>query len=213
VTEPEASSLAARWPLAGAAPLRDALLTAYAEGHRGYHDRRHLTEVLDRLDELAAGGVDAAGSRPVRLAAWFHDAVYDGDAGAEGRSATWAERALPEAGVPAAEVAEVARLVRMTEHHRPSDDDEAGAALSDADLAVLASPPTRYREYVAGVRREHAHVPDDVFAAGRAAVLRDLLAAPTLFRTDQARRQWERTARDNLDRELADLDRWSGRSG
>jgi predicted metal-dependent HD superfamily phosphohydrolase len=213
VTEPEACPLAGRWPLAGAAVLRDSLLAAYAEDRRGYHDRRHLAEVLDRLDELAAAGADAAGSRTVRLAAWFHDAVYDGEAGDEERSATWAERALPGAGVPAEEVAEVARLVRMTQHHRPGPDDAAGAALSDADLAVLSSSPARYREYVAGVRAEYAHVPDDAFAAGRAAVLRDLMAAPTLFRTDAARRRWEHAARANLARELADLDRRAGRPG
>ena len=31
--------------------VRDALLAAYGDGARGYHDLRHLTEVLDRLDE------------------------------------------------------------------------------------------------------------------------------------------------------------------
>ncbi len=36
--------------------VRDALLAAYADPGRGYHDTLHLTEVLDRLDELAAAG-------------------------------------------------------------------------------------------------------------------------------------------------------------
>ena len=105
------------------------------------------------------------------LAAWFHDAVYDGERDAEERSAAWAEDALAPL-VPAPVVAEVARLVRLTETHQPDDADPNGCALSDADLAILAAPPDRYDEYVAAVRREYAHLPDDVFDAGRAAVLR-----------------------------------------
>ena len=73
--------------------------------------------MLDRLEELGSTGVDAT---TVALAAWFHDAVYDGADDDEERSAQWAERALP-----AEHAGEVARLVRMTVHHRPADDDPA----------------------------------------------------------------------------------------
>ena len=188
------------WPLGDElTEVRDELAAAYATG-RGYHDTRHLTEVLDRLDELERAG-EGFDTTAVRLAAWFHDGVYDGEAGAEERSAQWAEDALR--GRPEAD--EVARLVRLTEHHRPDADDPNGGALSDADLAILAAPPERYTEYVADVRREYAHVPDDLFAAGRAAVLRDLLAKPTLFHTEHARRHWEPPARANVEAELAQL--------
>ncbi len=78
--------------------------------------------------------------------------------------------------------------------------------LCDADLAILAAEPGRYAEYVAGVRREYPHVSDADFAHGRAAVLRDLLAKPTLFHTESARRRWEQAARANVERELADLE-------
>jgi len=124
---------------------------------------------------------------------------------AEERSAQWAERALPDAGADPATVAEVARLVRLTERHRPADDDASGALLSDADLGILAADENRYRDYVATVRREYAHVPDDDFAAGRGAVLSDLLAKPTLFHTAYAREHWEAAARANVARELAQL--------
>ena len=49
-------NLVDRWPLAGAEDVRDALLAAYADPRRGYHDTQHLREVLDRLDELEAAG-------------------------------------------------------------------------------------------------------------------------------------------------------------
>jgi predicted metal-dependent HD superfamily phosphohydrolase len=189
-----------RWPLgADLTDVRDELVAAYSTG-RGYHDERHLAEVLDRLDELGEAG-EVFDSEAVALAAWFHDAVYDGQAGAEERSAAWALRAL--AGRPAAE--EVARLVRLTESHRPADDDANGCALSDADLAILGAPAARYSEYAADVRREYAHVPDDLFRIGRTAVLRDLLAKKSLFHTAHAREHWESRARANLDAEIASL--------
>ena len=189
--------LSERWPLPDATDARDALLAAYAHPARRYHDTRHLTEVLDRLDELP----DRFDRLEVTLAAWFHDGVYDGGPGAEERSAQWASAALVDRDPALA--AEVARLVRLTETHRPADDDPNGCALSDADLAILAAPPERYAEYVAAVREEYAHVPDDAFRSGRTAILADLLARPHLFHTAYAREHWEAPARRNLTAELA----------
>ena len=103
-------------------------------------------------------------------------------------------------------VAEVVRLVRLTETHTPDDHDTNGCALSDADLGILAAERSRYDEYVAAVRREYAHLEDDVFDAGRADVLRSLAAKPHLFHTPYARERWEAAARANLERELRELD-------
>jgi predicted metal-dependent HD superfamily phosphohydrolase len=192
-------TLADRWPLETRRAVRDELLAAYGSPGRSYHDQRHLAEVLDRLRDL---GCD---DRVVLLAAWFHDAVYDGAPDDEERSAAWAERALPDSLGP-----EVARLVRLTQSHRPADDDPAGQALCDADLAILASPSERYAEYASDVRREYAHVPNEDFARGRAAVLTELLAKPALFQTERGHRLWEAAARANV---TAELRRLTGESG
>ena len=191
------------WPLPGARELGARLVACYAHPDRGYHDSRHLSEVLERIAELSTHG-SGFDRMPVLLAAWFHDGVYDGQADAEQRSAAWAAEALPTLVEPAV-VDEVVRLVLLTETHRPADDDANGCALSDADLAILAAAPERYAEYVASVRTEYAHVPDDAFAAGRAAVLRDLLSKPHLFHTAYARDSWEDAARANVERELGTL--------
>jgi predicted metal-dependent HD superfamily phosphohydrolase len=200
----DSPDLSGAWPLDEALGLRDELLAAYGDPGRGYHDTRHLAEVLERLEELAASGV-AFERRAVRLAAWFHDAVYDGRAGDEERSARWAEEAL-QGLLGAGEVAEVVRLVRLTEHHRPEEGDVNGCALSDADLAVLASAPERYRRYVEDVRHEYAAVPDVEFRRGRAAVLRALVEQERLFRTSHAREHWEAAARRNVTDELGELE-------
>jgi predicted metal-dependent HD superfamily phosphohydrolase len=214
---PAHDALLARWTAtldraraAGAGPAPEPaaygadLLGRWSEPQRRYHGTDHLLAVLDHVDTLAA---HAADPDAVRLAAWFHDAVYRPERSEnEERSARLAERALPEAGVPAARVAEVARLVRLTETHDPAEGDRDGEVLCDADLAVLAGAPADYARYAAAVREEYAFVPDDAFRDGRSAVLRQLLALPRLFRTPHGRDHWEEPARHNLRSELALLD-------
>ncbi|WP_338897564.1 hypothetical protein WBG99_19800 [Streptomyces sp. TG1A-60] len=185
------------------------LIKRWSEPQRKYHTLDHLTAVLDHIDVLEEYAADA---NVVRLAAWFHDAVYLPERSTnEERSARLAERALPEAGVPDDKTREVARLVRLTVSHDPADDDPDGQVLCDADLAVLASPPDAYAAYAAAVRGEYGFVPDDAFREGRAAVLRQLLALPRLFRTPYGRRKWEGRARENLRAELDALT--AGRAG
>jgi predicted metal-dependent HD superfamily phosphohydrolase len=181
-------------------PYADNLLARWQEPQRRYHTLTHLTAVLDHVDVLEQHADDPD---VVRLAAWFHDAVYLPDRSEnEERSARLAERALPEAGVPDEKTAEVARLVRLTVGHDPAADDRDGQVLCDADLAILAAPPSAYAAYTAAVREEYAFVPGDAFRAGRAAILRQLLDLPRLFRTPHGAAEWEATARYNLRGEL-----------
>lgn len=133
----------ARPPGAGPdpAPYADNLLARWQEPQRHYHTLAHLTAVLEHIDVLEKYAADPD---VVRLAAWFHDAVYLPERSEnEERSARLAERALLEAGVSEARTAQVARLVRLTVTHAPADDDRDGQVLCDADLAILASPPPR----------------------------------------------------------------------
>ncbi|MEU4551450.1 HD domain-containing protein [Micromonospora violae] len=196
---------------AGAGPDPDTtragerLLARWREPHRHYHTLAHLTAVLDLVDQHADL---AARADVVRLAAWFHDAIYDprgaGDAN-ERDSAALAESVLTGLGVPMPTVTEVRRLVLLTAGHTVAPDDRDGALLCDADLAVLAAPPARYQRYAAAIRQEYAHVPEPAFRAGRAAVLTGLLALPALFRLPPLASRWEQPARDNVRRELAAL--------
>ncbi len=185
------------------------LLGAYGSPERAYHDLRHLTEVLERVDELAAQATDPD---LVRLAAWFHDAVYDtgveatANSSSEERSAVLATEVLRSLRVDPLACAEVTRLVRLTAAHAPQPEDSNGCVLCDADLAVLARDPAGYAAYTADVRREYAHVPDEDFRRGRSAILRALLDQPALFRTPLGHDRWEAAARANLAAELRTLD-------
>jgi predicted metal-dependent HD superfamily phosphohydrolase len=168
--------------------LGESLRRRYAEPHRRYHDRSHLLQVLRMVDQLA-GNEDLF---LVRLAAWFHDAVYDlpeRELSNEEASARLSVRELGRAGLEQEDLTQVARLVRLTSTHLPGTRDPKGELLCDA--------------YVAAVRAEYAAVPEPEFLAGRLAVLQPL-ADGEIFRSGKAQ-SLKAAARENLERELWSL--------
>ena len=186
-----------------------ALVAAWSEPHRHYHDLAHLAAVLTLVVTMAgsAGDPDA-----VRLAAWYHDVAYDPERADNEQVSADRARAGLRGLVPDERVDEVHRLVLVTAGHDPAPGDANGAVLCDADLAVLAGPPDAYAAYASAVRAEYGHLSDEAFTAGRIAVLEHLLALPRLFRTPAAQ-QWTEPARANLAAELGLLRRRAASGG
>ena len=196
-----------RWTaLAGSSRVADStlagLLSRYREPHRSYHGLAHIVRVLRAVDDLVAA-VEVDDADAVRFAAWFHDAVYDPRAsGNEAASAHLATKALTQLGQPADRATRTGELVEATAGHLPTKADEA--VLIDADLAVLGADPATYETYARGVRREYAHVDDEAWRAGRAAVLQGFLDRATIY-TTAPMQAFEARARANLAAELAGL--------
>jgi predicted metal-dependent HD superfamily phosphohydrolase len=190
-----------RWDavLPGQRDLGSDLIARWSEPHRHYHDLRHLFDTLVALDVLGPAG-------PLEeLALWFHDAVHTNTAGVdEHRSADLAARLLPAAGVDAAATAEVVRLVLVTVDHRPAAGDLPGARVSDADLAILAAEPARYRASVQALRAELAPTDEQAWRASRLASIAAFATMQPLFHTRWGEAEWEGPARANLAAELAD---------
>ena len=190
-------------PLPRAPGLGAELLARWQEPQRVYHDVRHLHQAL-----VAVDAIGQRVPRAVRLALWFHDAVYELRPGADEEAS--AQLALDRlAGVvPATEADEVARLVRLTASHSPAADDHAGALVVDADLSILGQPAGRYHVYVRDIRAEYRAVSEAEFRSGRLQVLARLAGLDPLYRTAAARSAWEAVARRNLAEEV---ERWASR--
>jgi predicted metal-dependent HD superfamily phosphohydrolase len=184
-----------------------AVVAAWSEPHRRYHDLRHLAAVLGLVDELAPAATDPVA---VRLAAWYHDVVYDPRRDDNERVSAERARAGLRGLVDEPRLAEVERLVAVTAGHDPAPDDANGAVLCDADLSVLASDPANYAVYASAVREEYGHLSDAEFTAGRIAVLERLLALPELYRLPAVAADWTPRARANLMAELALLRQRAG---
>jgi predicted metal-dependent HD superfamily phosphohydrolase len=185
-----------------------AVVAAWSEPHRRYHDLAHLAAVLGLVGELAPAAADPDA---VRLAAWYHDIVYEPERGDNEQVSGERARAGLRGLVTDDRLDEVVRLVLLTAGHDPVPGDTNGAVLCDADLAVLAAPPESYAAYASAVRLEYGHLSDGEFTGGRIAVLEHLLALPALYRTDAAQ-PWTDTARANLTAEVTLLRRRRGAS-
>jgi predicted metal-dependent HD superfamily phosphohydrolase len=186
-----------------------AVVAAWSEPHRSYHGLAHLAAVLGLVEELGAGAEDLDA---VRLAAWYHDVVYDPQGNENEEVSAQRARAGLRGLVSDERLAEVERLVRLTAGHDADPGDRNGSVLCDADLAVLAGPPESYAAYASAVRAEYGHLSDEQFTAGRIAVLEHLLALPALYRTAEAAQRWTTTARANMTAELQLLRRRAGAS-
>ena len=201
-----ADRLIERWndEFPGRLALGRELVRRYGHITRVYHDLRHLDSVLTHVDLLAGEAKDV---RLVRLAAWYHDAVYDVRRDDnEAASADLVMATLPVYDFDDDETAEVARLVLLTSDHAVEPGDRNGAVLCDADLAVLAGSPEEYAAYRDAVRLEYRHVPDAAFARARAAILQGLLDLEYVFATEIGRSRWEHAARRNVRTELDELE-------
>ena len=186
----------------GGETLQSELLARYAEPHRAYHTQQHLSECLALFEELRHL---ATHPDEVEAALWFHDAIYDVHRhDNEALSADWARTAMLEAGAAAEAATRVHALVMATRHSvAPQTADEQ--LLVDIDLAILGAAPPRFAEYEAQIRREYAHVPQDVFTAKRGEILAGFLARPVLYATPALRERLEATARANLRSAIAGL--------
>lgn len=179
------------------------LLDAYREPQRHYHTLQHIAECLSHLSAASA-----LAQRPaeLRIALWFHDAIYDPQhADNEARSADWARESLLAAGVPLECAARIHALIMATRHaEAPRTPDEA--LLLDIDLAVLGADAERFDDYCGQVRAEYAWVPELLFRHKRRQLLEEFLAREPLYRTPYFSRLCEQPARANLQRALALLD-------
>ncbi|WP_200807372.1 hypothetical protein [Demequina sp. NBRC 110053] len=194
------------------------LLDRWSEPERRYHDVSHLVDLLQHVDELHQEAHDV---HAVRLAAWYHGAIFDADESAayahrggedETASAEVAREDLAALGLPEEAVDRVAAMVAGLARHAAPTESVDAAVLSDADLAILASDPQRYRLYLERVREEYAHIPTTAYLEARRSIVEKLLSRDRLY-TSPLGAPWERQARENLTAERARLTRDIARAG
>ena len=199
------------------AELGESLLQAWEQPHRAYHHSGHLSQMLTDLDRLYAHRTQGSTPLALVLAAWFHDAVYEGAPGEDERRSEQLASASLEPLVTAGllsgdELQMVSLLVRATATHElpKSVDLPAGYEPADiqffldADMAILAADSARYHRYLRGVRSEYSHFDDEAFRTGRTTFLRSILGRKRIFLSEEGLQLWEEPAQTNLQAELSE---------
>lgn len=184
------------------------LLERWQTPDRHFHNLRHLMDVLTHVDELSA---ETHAPHAVRLAAWYHGAVFSAArqqayrrrAGEDkAGSAALAREQLAALGVATPVTDRVSGLVAAIARHDADSTDRDALALNDADLGMLAAEPQRYAAYRRAVRQEYAHVSTSDYLDSRIEVLERLLARRRIFASPMTA-GWEEPARQNLAAELS----------
>lgn len=177
----------------------------YRVDGRFYHTLRHITHFLDCLARLSPSGKT---SPAMRLAAFYHDAIYDAKAkDNEQRSADLMAEFGLEARISRTVIRDARALILATSKHkvlrgRLSEDSKR---FLDCDLMILAALPAVYDRYAANVRLEYSHIANHAFREGRADFIAKFLERKRIYMTDAVRDEFEEAARKNLKRELARL--------
>ena len=199
------------------AELGESLLQAWEQPHRAYHHSGHLSQMLTDLDRLYAHRTQGSTPLALVLAAWFHDAVYEGAPGEDERrseqlASTSLEPLVTAGLLTGHELQMVSLLVRATATHELPESVDLPAGYEpadiqfflDADMAILAADSARYRRYLRGVRSEYSHFDDEAFRAGRTTFLRSILGRKCVFLSEEGLQLWEEPAQTNLQAELSE---------
>jgi len=139
--------------------------------------------------------------RNLRIATWFHDAVYDPTRkDNEEQSAELARVYCKGRGI---DPTEIIRLILLTKDHKVESGDIWGGLFSDLDMLYFLWPRSIYSLWVKDIREEYSHLSDEEWTKGRAKFLRELLEEP-IYYTEYYYDQ-EKIARDNIQWELDQL--------
>jgi predicted metal-dependent HD superfamily phosphohydrolase len=176
------------------------LVAAYSADDRYYHTLTHIQQVLNCIESLQSARTNQPA---VDLAGWFHDVVYDSQRqDNESCSALYAELMLRSLNVPQDLIAEVQRLILLTQSHQVAEDDDNGRVLLDADLSILGIPPEPYQMYVQQIRQEYAWLSEEAFHTERTQFLKSMLHRHAIYQTLPMQQTAEAQARINLIREF-----------
>jgi len=183
-------------------PAHAALIAAYDEPHRAYHTTEHIEACLLHLERVK---LELDRPHEVRLALWFHDAVYKIFSGTnEKDSAVWAVKFLRENGAADDVVARIETLILITEHHaNPTTKDEQ--FMLDIDLSILGASANIYDDFEINIRKEYKLVPKLIFRKKRKEILKSFLDMERIYKTDVFLAEREEQARENLARAVAGL--------
>lgn len=185
------------------------LVSAWNMGGRSFHNAKYLSSVLEHLDSLEAAAIDPD---MLRIAFAYRGAEKEvgwEDCGIGCHPATVPQVCdvdrLLRLGVPPQTVERIHDLVDQLSEHSPKNNDLDAKIIIDADMAVMAAPPQRYRQLIEGLRNEVPFLNSEDFLKRRKRAIMRLLGRRYIFFSPVGRR-WDEIARENLEAELSSIE-------
>ena len=184
----------------------------YNQGHRRYHNIKHINSCLKRLKEYRreTKSQESNCENLLKFAILTHDIILiPGSMENEIHSVFVAKALIQQLGVrlfndmdPQDIVNELESLIYVTSHamapnslHREHCSE---AIIADCDLAILSSDPETYRRYDKNIKKEYGTLRDSYYYRGRYQFLKQILNKPNIFWTEYFKDTLEQQARENI---------------
>lgn len=169
----------------------------YSDPSRHYHTWGHISDCLNRLDEI----------RPYTIfpvltegAIFFHDVIYDSKRkDCEIASGEFAGACLTNMGVESSYLLKsIPLFIEASTHRYKAKPLTEMNLFLDIDLASLGYSLKTFQHNTQQIRKEYSWVPTDRFTYERKIVLDSFLNRPSIYYTDFFRNKYESQARSNL---------------
>ena len=171
----------------------------YSNKKRHYHTLAHLDHLLSQLTYVKA---EIQNWDVVLFTLYYHDIVYNSLKGNnEEKSAELAEKRLSRTSLQTEDIQLCKAQILATKSHQYAQDEDTNY-FTDADLSILGQEWEAYSAYYKNVRKEYAIYPNFLYNKGRKKALIHFLQMDRLFKTDFFYEQYEKQARENLQREI-----------
>lgn len=173
---------------------------AYSGKSRYYHNLTHLKEMIAQYERYQS---ELTFPVEVLYAIFYHDYIYKATSKEnELKSAEFAISILPEnTKVNAALVFDMIVATKLHEHNKVEDTNW----LIDFDLKILSKEWKEYEVYFKQIRKEYKIYPDLLYNPGRKKALQHFLENEFIYQTETFRRHFEKQARENILKEIAQL--------
>lgn len=196
------------------------ICSAYSESHRYYHNLTHIKDCLDTYDSVQRYCFDDLSRYIVEFAIWFHDSIYNTQCNDnERKSGALARNAFMMMNVPHQFIDgieysrediidEIENYINYTCHTSHDQSDKLHADLSlflDIDLSILGKPKEFFDLYERNIRKEYEWVPLDIYRAKRIEILTNFKRRPSIYQHKHMQLQYEKAARNNIDRAIGSL--------
>ena len=192
-----------------------ALFDLYDHPDRHYHNLDHVTACLRSVAwlqfdreahksfQLGSGDI-----KVIEAALLFHDAIYDPRRqDNEEASAAFFKKTMADLNVKGIFVEEAMRAILATQHGVGTPGSLTSKWVVDIDLGIFYTDENVFDTYEKYVRREYDFVEDAAWITGRSKVLQSFLDREWIYTTPLYRRLYEGTARGNIKRSLARLEK------
>ncbi|MCL1679159.1 hypothetical protein M2T92_09005 [Elizabethkingia miricola] len=171
----------------------------YNSKNRYYHNLFHLENMICELKNIEDFVNDFD---TLLFSVFYHDIIYKSTAkDNEEKSAEIAKSRLEKLGVLPEDIEKVFDQILATKSHNTSTNIDT-IFLIDADLSILGKTWNEYEKYIGQIRKEYSIYPDFLYKSGRKKVLQYFLGFDEIYKTDLFRNQYEKQARENIQKEI-----------